>query len=206
MTSEENKLEILRKVEDGTLSVEEGSDLLGILEQSEKDQRSSESVDPSVVPPTQPEPKHEVSGCWKAFWSMFLVVGAILTGFSAYWITLGYERHGFGWGFWLSWIPLLIGVGLSIFGWALMISPWMHVRVKSKESGRNQVFIFSMPVPFNIAHWVVDHFGRYFPENVNPAEILNILNQAELSIQKGEPFQVQVEDDHENSQVDISIN
>jgi hypothetical protein len=206
MTLDENKLEILRKVENGTLSVEEGSDLIGMLERTKP---APDLQQPSTVTPEEPSDrlqKHEASGCWKAAWSMFLVGGAILSGFSAYWIFQGYQNHGLSWGFWLSWIPMIIGIALMIFGWALMESPWMNVSIHSKKEGRNFTFIFSVPVPFNIARWVMEKFGQYMPDEVKSQEILNILDQAEASIKKGEPFQVQVDDDKDGSKVDISIN
>lgn len=203
MTIDENKLEILRKVENGTLSIEEGADLIGMLEKGKGDPEQGQSV---PVPPMAPIEKHEASGCWKAAWSMFLVGGAILAGFSAYWIYQGYTNNGFGWGFWLSWIPMVIGIGLMIFGWALMESPWMHVRVHSKEEGKKYTFIFSMPVPFNMARWVMEKFGQYMPEEVKSQEILNMLDQAENSIKNGEPFQVQVDDEKDGTKVDIFIN
>lgn len=201
MTTDENKLEILRRVENGTLTVEEGSDLIAIIEGRVDE---PESVEP--MPPMTPIEKHEASGCWKAGWSMFLVGGAILSGFSAYWIYQGYQNKGFGWGFWLSWIPMLIGIGLMIFGWALLESPWMHVRVRAKDQTKFANIIFSMPVPFNIAKWVMQNFGHYMPNEVKGYDILEIIDQAEVSIKNGEPFQVQVDDDEDGSKVEIFIN
>ncbi|PKN99096.1 MAG: hypothetical protein CVU42_09530 [Chloroflexi bacterium HGW-Chloroflexi-4] len=209
MTTDENKLEILRKVENGTLSIEEGAELIGILEgaksEPEPQRVGSQSGDMNLGSMSSTD-KHEVSGCWKAAWSMFLVGGAILTGFSAYWIYQGYTNKGLGWGFWLSWIPMLIGIGLMIFGWALMDSPWMHVKVHSEKSGNKGIFIFSMPVPFNIARWVMQNFGQYMPDEVKSHEILDVLDQAESSIKRGEPFQVQVDDENDGTKVDIVIN
>lgn len=201
MTTDENKLEILRKVENGTLSIEEGAELIGMLENTQNEPQQS-----TPVPPMEPIEKHEASGCWKAAWSMFLVGGAILAGFSAYWIFQGYSNHGFRWGFWLSWIPMAIGIGLMIFGWALMESPWMHVRVRSNDKGKKFNFVFSMPIPFNMVRWVMEKFGQYMPEEVNSKEVLEALDQAEASIKNGEPFQVQVNDDKEGSNVDIFMN
>lgn len=208
MTTDDHKLEILRKVENGTLSIEEGSDLIGMLENARNESQDSTKVSPLGYgePPMEPVEKHEASGCWKAAWSMFLVGGAVLAGFSAYWIFQGYTSHGLGWGFWLSWIPMMIGIGLMIFGWALMESPWMHVRVQSKDEGKNYHFIFSMPVPFNAARWVLQRFGQYLPEEAKSREILNVLDQAEASIKNGEPFQVQVDDEKDGSKVEIFMN
>ena len=204
MTADEQKLEILRKIENGSLSIEEGSELIANLETNEASQTEAKSPNPSNN--MEPIEKHETSGCWKAAWSIFLVGGAVLTGFSAYWVYQGYKNHGFGWGFWLSWIPMAIGICLMLFGWALMESPWMHVRVRDKYNQRLSAFVFSMPVPFNIARWVINTFGQYMPPEVNSQEIHEILDQAEASIRRGEPFRVQVDDQKEGSKVDISIN
>jgi hypothetical protein len=208
MTTEENKLEILRKVENGSLTIEEGADLIGMLENAkpEPEQQSAPGSSYGSLGSRNAAEKHEVSGCWKAAWSMFLVGGAILAGFSAYWIYQGYTNHGFGWGFWLSWIPMVIGIGLMFFGWALMESPWMHVKIHSKDENKDHNFIFSMPVPFNIARWIMQKFGHYMPDEVRSHEVLNVLDQAEASINNGELFQVQVDDEKDGTKVEIYIN
>ncbi len=206
MTTDEQKLEILRKVENGSLSVEEGAELIGQLEQGEDTQPQPEVLD--SMPPIAPIQNPAASGCWKAAWSMILVGGAILTGFSAYWIYQGYQRSGFGWGFWLSWIPLVIGVGLMIFGWALMESPWMHVRVESKDEYKTGLYVFSMPVPFNIARWALNNFGQYIKPTggMDTDSILILIDQAEESIRRGEPFRVQVDEEEDGTKVDVFIN
>ena len=204
MTKEENKLEILRRVENGTLTIEEGSDLIGMLDQAEEHENDPEIIDP--MPPAEPLEPHEASGCWKAFWSMFLVSGAILMALSIYWIYLGAQSHPLSWGFWLSWIPLIIGVALLILGWALLDSPWMHVRVRTKEETKDLRFVFSMPVPFNLAKWSLRNFGGSIPGKMNSQDLLDVIEQAEASIKKGEPFQVQVDDKEDGSKVDIFIN
>ncbi len=203
MTTDENKLEILRKVENGTLTIEEGSDLIGIIENADKIQVNTDSDRP--VPPMELMAKHETSGCWKAAWSIFLLGGAVLTAFSAFWIYQGYRNNGFSWGFWFSWIPLILGVLLMLFGWTLMESPWMHVQIHSKESSKPSAFVFSMPLPLNLARWVMRTFGHYMPEEVREKGILDMLDQTEAAIKQGEPFEVQVDDDKDGSKVDIFI-
>ena len=208
MTIEDKKLEILRKVENGTIGIEEGADLIAGLEGDSERQGSSVSSDPSdPLPPVEPLQKHETSGCWKAAWSMILVGGAVLSGFSAFWMYQGYEKRGLGWGFWLSWLPMLIGIAFMLLGWALMESPWMHVKIHGRDHNKSKgIFVFSMPVPFNIARWVMNNFGQYMPDEVNAEEVLEILNQAESSIRKGEPFQVQVDTEEDGTKVDVFIN
>ena len=168
MTSDESKLEILRKVEDGTLTPAEGSDLIGILDAASAVDREPEFMQPPLEPhkPESSEGAPKVSGCWKAAWSMILVGGAVLTAFSAYWVYQGYQRSGLGWGFWLSWIPFIIGFLIMLLGWTLMESPWLHLRVNSKEHGKTTRINLVIPLPLKLASWVFKNFAQYMPAEV----------------------------------------
>ncbi len=206
MTRDESKIEILKKVESGILSVEEGSDLLGIFDKAEEEAiLASEGPKTAELESMQPIEKPQAAGCWKAAWSMILVGGAVLTGFSAYWIFQAYENKGLGWGFFLSWIPLILGVFITIGGWILMESPWMHVRIHSKEDDKKVHIVFSMPVPLRLARWVFRTFGHYMPEEVREKGIEEMLGAIEESMKAGEPFHVQVDDDKDGSKVEVFI-
>lgn len=207
MTTDENKLEILKKVEDGTLSVEEGADLIGILERARRSVQPQvdEPIPPmeQVVPDVPQSPR--VSGCWKAAWSMILLGGAVLTAFSAYWMYQGFDKAGLGWGFWLSWIPFLIGLVIIMFGWILMDSPWLHLRIQSRGDDKTKNIVFSIPLPLKLASWVFRHFGQYMPREVQGKDMEGMLEEIEASLKRGEPFQVEVDnDDGDKVYVNIS--
>jgi hypothetical protein len=204
MTTEETKLEILKKVENGTLTIDEGSELLGMMERAEEKQTTPQI--PEFQPPEESKKKNEVTGCMKALLSMIMVGGAILAAFSAFWVYLGYKNDGLGWGFWLSWIPLLVGVVLMIIGWALMESPWMHLKIHFKEKGTQAGLDFSMPIPFNIARWFFKNFSRFIPEKLRDIDFVEVIDQAEESIKNGEPFEIQIDEEKKGSKVDININ
>ena len=190
-------------MENGVLSVEEGSDLLGILDKAERP-----SVEPEIVKDrdeefAEPVETPKVSGCWKAAWSMILFGGAVLTAFSAFWVYQGYMNKGFGWGFWLSWIPLVIGVFIMVGGWILLESPWMHVRVHSEEEGKKINIVLSMPIPFGVARWVFKTFGSHMPAEVQNKGIPELLDDIEVSLRKGEPFHVQIDDEKDDTKVEV---
>ncbi len=206
MTIDENKLEILKKVEEGTLSVEEGADLLGILERgTQTKQGVPEFIDP--IPPGDPAPAEapNVSGCWKAAWSMILLAGAVLMALSAFWVYQGYEKAGFSWGFWLSWIPFLIGLAVMIFGWILMDSPWLHARIKSNDGGKLKTIVISIPIPFKLMSWVIRTFPQYMPKDVKEKGIAEMLEEIENSLKRDEPFIVDVDDKEDGDQVYVYI-
>jgi hypothetical protein len=157
------------------------------------------------APPMAPLEKPRTAGCWKAAWSMILLGGALLTAFSAFWVYQGYKNNGFGWGFWLSWIPMTLGVLITIAGWGLLESPWLHVRVHSKEDQKAVNIVFSMPVPLRFARWIFHTFGGMMPAEVKDKGIEEMLDAMEISIKNGEPFHVQVDDDEDNSKVEVLI-
>jgi hypothetical protein len=203
MTTDESKLEILKKVEDGTLSVEEGSELLGILDKGARSTPVLEVVHERADEFTEPTEPRKVSGCWKAAWSMILLAGAVLTAFSAFWVYQGYHNNGFRWGFWLSWIPLVVGVLITIFGWMLMESPWMHVRIHSEEDEKHVNIVFSFPIPIGLVRWFLRTFGAHMTGDIDSEEVLGVLDEMEASLKRGEPFHVQVDDDKDKSKVEI---
>jgi hypothetical protein len=206
MTRDESKIEILKKVESGILSVEEGSDLLNIFDKAEEESFETGATSRSAeLEPMEPIEKPQANGCWKAAWSMILVGGAVLTGFSAYWVYQAFENKGFGWGFFLSWIPLVLGVFIMIGGWILLESPWMHVRIHSKEDNKKVHIVFSMPVPLRLARWVFRTFGHYMPPEVREKGVDEMLEAIEESMKAGEPFHVQVDDDKDGSKVEVFI-
>lgn len=205
MTSDESKLEILKKVEDGTLSVEEGADLLGILDQAESSGSSAEFI--NVPPPADTPPFHEkavISGCWKAAWSMILVGGAVLTAFSAFWIYQGYQKAGFGWGFFLSWIPFVIGVLFTILGWILMESPWMQIKVREQSAKSRTNINIAVPVPIKLVSWLVRNFEQYMPAEIREKGIDEMVGEIEQAFARGESLVVDVDDRGEGDErVDV---
>jgi len=197
MTSDESKLEILKKVEDGTLSVEEGSDLLGILDRAAEDDHGKTEGFTNPETPVEIPPVHEkavISGCWKAAWSMILVGGAVLTAFSAFWIYQSYQKAGFGWGFWLSWIPFIIGVLFTILGWILMESPWMQIKVNEQSAKSRTNINIAVPVPIKLVSWSFRNFGQYMPAKIREKGVDGMVGEIEQAFAHGQSLVVDVDD------------
>lgn len=206
MTSNESRLEILKRVQDGVLTAEEGSDLIGILDRAREVPSEPEIVEPvQTLNQVEPPPVPSVSGWWKALWSLFLIGGAVLTGFSAFWAYRGYEKAGLGWGFWLSWIPFIIGVLLMIFGWVLIDSPWLHLKVLTSNDEKPSKINITFPLPLRLFSWGSKTFGRFMPAELREKGIDELLIEVEQSLKRGEPFQIEVDDKDDGDQVFITI-
>jgi hypothetical protein len=206
MTSNESRLEILKRVQDGTLTAEEGSDLISILDRGREVETEAEVLEPEPLPiNTEEVETPKVSFWWKAPWSIVLIGGAVLTGFSALWAYRGYERAGLGWGFWLSWIPFIIGVLLMVLGWNLMESPWLHLNVYSKDEGKFRRIHFAIPLPLRLISWGFRTFRQHIPADIKDKGVEEMLVEINDAIKRGEPFEIDVDDKEDGDQVHITI-
>ena len=204
MNADESRLEILKQVEAGVLTPAEGAGLLAILEGDLNE--PEEHPEPQVIaPPDDKEEEPKVPWYWKAVWSLFLWLGVGLTVLSAYWMYQGYVKAGAGFGFFLSWIPFLLGIALTYGGARLIQSHWIHVAVNTSDHEKPMNIKISLPLPLGLASWVFKNFGRYMPSDVREMRLDEMINKLEDAIKKGDPFLVHVNDDENGDQVDVVI-
>lgn len=205
MSSDESKLLILKQVEAGILSPEEGSGLLEILDRDGSNFHEPEPT-PEVITSSLPEVEvPPIAWYWKLGWSLFMWLGVLLTILSAYWMFKGYQAAGFGAGFFFSWIPFILGILLTYAGARLIEAHWVHVKVNTKDEGKPLHIDLAMPLPLGFAGWIFKNFGRYMPEEVRDRHIDEMLVELESSIKSGEPFQVQVDDEKDGDHVEVLI-
>ena len=207
MTDDESRLEILRRVENGILTVEEGSDLIGILDFSNGrvDREENDSNPKGEVYSHDDIATPQVSNWCKALWSLILFGGATLTGFSAYWAYQGFQKAGLGWGFWLSWIPFVLGVGIMVLGAALFDSPWLYLKVVSHDTGKPIKISFAIPLPIKLAAWVFKTFHSRLPASMQEMNLNDLMVEVENTLKRGEPFQIVVDDEESADEVILLI-
>ncbi len=211
MQFREQRLEILKKVESGQLTVDESNRLLEALE------RQNDVNDPATSEPDllgehapalhlahQADPipqtindRHFQKWRWAAAIPFWLAVG--FTTLSAYWMHAGYMKAGFGWGFFLAWIPFLLGLAAMYLFWG---ARWLHVRIRQKEGQKPKNIIISLPLPFRAIAWIVRIFRKRMPaEAQNVDEMISSLDGA---FTRDTPFHVFV-DDEDGEQVEVFI-
>lgn len=211
------RLDILKRVEAGELSVEESNDLLEALERQEEQEAYEQTVKtvpvkaelaPAVEPPAESPADAAYSEFemgrfkrwrWLAQVPFWLSVG--FTALSAYWMYQGYTRSGFGWGFFLSWIPFLIGLAGMLIFWG---ARWLHVRVRQKPGEKPAVINISLPLPLRAAGWFMRAFGRYMPADLQEKRMDEMMDMLDASFTKDTPFHVYV-DDEDGEQVEVYI-
>jgi hypothetical protein len=204
---EQNRLDILKKVENGELSLEKASEILADLEHNE--------IVPTIVD-VEPEnfnqsgyesnktEKFEKPTWSHIFWIIPLLLGVILTIFSSTWLYQNYQSSGLGFKFWLTWIPFLIGVFMIYFGWILQKSIWIHINIKQPKGQTPQRIFIALPLPIQLLGFFLRIFKNKIPSNISNINIDEIIQNIGQQIKKDEPFYINV-DDEDGTKVEIYI-
>ncbi len=222
MTLRERRLEIMRKVETGELSIEEGSRLMAAMEAGEvilpkpspeAKTFSPESAQAESVPPAEPvlaqpevvetddeEARRRVER-WKRWWTLPMGVGVLLAIVGAYWMFAGYRAAGLSWGFWLSWIPFGIGLAVMALSWYSQYVPWLHVRVRNRSAGSVS---FSAPLPIGLVSWGLGVYRQFAPDQAREQRLEEIESFLSAPLFSEDPLHVFV-DDKDGSQVEVVI-
>jgi hypothetical protein len=219
MTINQRRFEILRKVETGDLSIEEGSRLLADLEAGLLPELETlpplEPVSPAVATPqsTPVEPEVIHGGIdddaerrmkrWQRWWIIPFGAGVFITIMGAYWMYQGYADAGLGWRFWLSWFPFAFGLLLMLASWYSQSLPWVHIRIREGQRNHTNISL-SVPIPVGLASWGLRRYKSYAPEKyekVHLDEVMTVMNE---TLTQDSPMHVVV-DDEDGTHVEIFI-
>ncbi len=221
---------ILDMVEKGQISAEEGLRLINAMSASESSdggttqpetptrlmsETGTEDVKEAadVVIPTEPEGMHsdhpQISPTelnrmkrLKRWWVLPFGIGLLITTLGAVWMYMGYEAARFGFGFWLAWIPFLLGIFIVVVSFQSSRSIWLHVRIRQAAGQKPERIAISLPLPLNLARWIFSNFGSKIPGIKDQpmdayAEILDHLSPED-------PFYVHVQED-DGEEVEVFI-
>lgn len=217
--------DVLMKVENGEMSIEEGVRRLAELEKGLPAAGESAGIaasQPIVEPLTSPEwvepdipDAHEQEqdnfdfsmdeyrklDRLRIWWLLPFILSLMLTALGAWWIYSGWRAAEFGLGFWLAWLPFLLGVGGMALSWSMESGPWLHVRIRQRPGSSPQNIAISLPLPLRALGFIIRIFKHKIPGEVYEQgmdEILDALNQ---STAEGQPFHIEVDEDDEHVQI-----
>jgi hypothetical protein len=181
-------LEVLRMIEEGTITAEEGERLLAAMSggaDAEVQPEEMEVPPPSPGPPpadeeSEPVPAGPPAG-WQQLWIYPLVGGIALLALMGYLTDLlidGGTQLG-----WLACtIPMMIFGGLvAVLAWWSSSARWLHLRIL--EEGK-QIRI-SLPLPLRLAAWLIRLARPWVPQLRDTAVDELILSLAEVETQEG---------------------
>lgn len=206
---------IMDMVEQGQISAEEGLRLINAMggQRESQDVKETDSlipVEPVEVhedesepyqPTISPEERRRLDQL-KRWWILPFGIGLLITILGAVWMFNGYANNGFSWGFWLAWIPFLLGIFILSVSFQTSRSVWLHVRIKQKPGETPQRIAISLPVPMGLIRW----FLRTFGHRISGLKDQPIDQYADIleNLSVDEPFYVHV-DDEDGEEVEVFI-
>ncbi len=213
MSFHDQRLNVLQRMENGELSMDEAARLLSKLDAGQSIEETAEPVaEPATLPhpelvvpvveqpASQPEKTHQRS----ELWLVAFVPGLLLTLSSVSWMLQGYAAAGLSWGFWLSFFPLALGVVMMWFGWEVRRARWLHLRVNQGAGNFPRVIAFSLPIPTGLMRWGMQRFGRF--QSVQQVQsVATFMEDLDAAVAKDGPMHILVDDDKDGKHVELWI-
>lgn len=202
------RMQILKMIEAGQISTEEGLQLLEALGET----APSEESEVVALPLEEAEFEAEAAGSptdfpnLGAWWIYPTAVGAIVMAIGAPLVALGISgRAALFWAIFCGWIPFLFGLGILTLGVWSRNARWLYLRVKNRHSGKPN-FTLSLPLPLTLTAWVLRIIRPRVPLLRETA-----IDEAILALREGtaegddQPFYIDVQDDEGGEQVLVYI-
>ena len=218
--SEDERRQILAMIENGTITAEQGLELMkAIGDEAEapalpepgpqaSSGAASEAAEPHRYAPEPEESPHIAHAAasakkWRGWWWIPMGVGVAITVLASVMMYLSIQSSGYGFWFACSWFPFLLGVGVMALAWAARSARWLHVRIQQKPGEKPQRIAFSLPIPLRLTAWFLRTFrGRIQGlENTNLDEV--VLGLETLS--PDQPLHVEVDEGPDGERVEVYI-
>jgi hypothetical protein len=209
---DEAERKIMEMIEHGDITAEQGLRLIKAMGSNDHKEVMIEDVLPDgvdispddVLEPSAPrisEEELQRMKRLKRWWVLPFGIGLLITVLGATWMYSGYTNNGFSWGFWLAWIPFILGIFIVAVSFQTSRSVWLHVRIKQKPGETPARISISLPMPISLTRWFMSVFGHKIPglKDQPLGDITEILE----TISPEEPFYVHVNDDDEEVEVFI---
>jgi hypothetical protein len=200
MTDQERN-QILKMIEDGKISPEEGLQLMQALEQSPADEELLASQ-PKAAPADESAAPRRAYGSdpdlariktnVQRLWQIPLGIGIGITVLSA--AGMYFIMRGAGLNFWFYFmiLPLLLGVALSALAAGSRTARWIYVDVHQAPGAKPERIFLGFPIPLKLAAWFLRTFGNMIPDlrKTNVDEVIEVI---ETGFQGEEPLIVNVD-------------
>ncbi len=164
--ADDERQQVLKMIEDGKISAEQGLTLIQALEENapDGDEPTPEVVTSTVDPKVEAEFTHKIDRLRK-LWTIPMWVGVIVTVLAAYWMYTSFQAGGLGFWLFVALVVFFLGVGILAFAFGSRTSKWLSVDIKQKPGESPQRIAFSVPLPLGLVHWGMPIFGNHIPND-----------------------------------------
>ena len=213
MSENKERNEILDMIQRGTISPEEGLKLIKAIDESDElldeEYLAAKSefegrVEDTAPDSSFPDPIFENPEEWRKWWIIPFGIGVGITALGAWLMYWAWSVKGYGVGFFLAWIPFLIGIGILVLGWNSRTGPWLNVHIQQKPGESPQTIRISLPLPIHFTAWILRTFGEYIT-GLKDSGLDEIILALGGKTKQDAPLSIDVQDDEDGEQVRIYI-
>ena len=223
MTDKERE-QVLKMIESGRITPEEGLHLIEALEQDPTvDQAMTEEAGSVSESRTKPEndldsskaqtekssfetdPRiNQVKSTVRRLWQVPLWIGfgfSILSAVGMYAIMRG---PGMNFWFYFLILPLLLGVAILTAAVGSRKARWIFVNVHQKSGDKPAHFFLGFPLPLKLTAWFLGKFGSRIP-SLNSTNVDEVIQVMETGFTGDEPLIVHVDEGNDGERVQVYI-
>lgn len=204
MSSEERN-QILKMIEEGKITPEEGVILLEALDDNSIEDEAPYRAE--AAPNSRFDPLDgldEVASRVRSYWYIPMWIGVGITILSGLLMVWSMQVSTFGFWFYCAWFPLFLGVLVVALAAGGHRSHWLFVSIKRPPDSVERDISLGFPLPFGLGEWVLRSFGHFIPglDEAVVNELLRILEESLV----GEPqLVVDVHDDEDGEHVQVFV-
>jgi hypothetical protein len=205
MSSDEQK-QILKMVEDGTISADEAMQLIKALDEipAEDEVEVIEAEAGTDQEGSVGSEFEEVKARARRFAMIPVWIGVAFTVLGAYWMYALVQNANYGFWFFCAWFPLLLGILLLAFSAGGMSSRWLYVNVDQEPGEWPQHITLGFPIPLGIIGWFLRNFGHSI-RGMDQTNVDEILTALSLANNLDEPLIVNVDEGEHGERVQVYI-
>jgi hypothetical protein len=217
MTDQERN-QVLKMIEEGKITPEQGLTLMQALEQQGPDAESAPLPAASSVEPAPnsasaqapdstaiPDPHIEhLKATVHRLWQIPLWAGIFITVASALGMYAIMRGPGTNFWFYFLLLPLLLGVALTALAAGSRTARWIYVDVHQQPGEHPQHIFLGFPLPLKLTAWFLRTFGPMIPDlqRTNVDEIIQVI---ETGFDGKEPLIVHVDEGDSGERVQVYI-
>ncbi|HET60360.1 MAG TPA: hypothetical protein ENN32_08335 [Chloroflexi bacterium] len=152
---------IFTRFAEGEMTLEEAEQaLIAIEERQESDDHQQEEIPQPVADEIEDEPVGNKP--FRFFWLIPLFIGILFLLWGAFGMVNAYTTHDrLTAGFWLAWIPLTIGIIITVLSVISSQAVWLHVRINTGENEFPRRINISLPLPVFLANIFMNNSSKF---------------------------------------------
>jgi hypothetical protein len=189
----EERLRILKMVEDGAIGADEAASLLAALDSGGPEEGKKGAVS-SPDRGTHPEK-------WTRFWIYPLMAGGAVLILGSLIMGLVYAMDAArGWRV-CGWLPMILGLVVMLLAWWTRRARWLHLRI---SEGHRRKIAISFPLPLTLAAWGLRVAQSFVPQ-LKETGVDDLIIALRDGATRDEPLFVDVQDDQDGERVQVYI-